>query len=52
MLKEIPLTEEEIYRRRHEVLATSMHLFVQKVFLETTMQEIAISAEMGKSTFY
>lgn len=52
MPKGIPLTEEEQNRRRHEVFAASMHLFLKKGFRETTMQEIALAAGMGKSTLY
>ncbi len=52
MPKGIPLTPEEMDRRRHQVYASSMHLFLEKGFQETTMQEIAATAGMGKSTLY
>jgi TetR/AcrR family transcriptional regulator, cholesterol catabolism regulator len=52
MPKGIPLTEEEQHRRRHEVFDAAIALFLQKGFKETTMQEIAYAAGMGKSTLY
>ncbi len=52
MPKGIPLTTEELDRRRHQVFAASMHLFLEKGFQETSMQEIAAAAGMGKSTLY
>jgi len=52
MPKGIPLTAEELDRRRHQVFASSMHLFLEKGFHETKMQEIALAAGMGKSTLY
>jgi AcrR family transcriptional regulator len=52
MPKGIPLTEEEQNRRRHEVFNASVSLFLEKGFQETTMQTIAESAGMGKSTLY
>jgi AcrR family transcriptional regulator len=52
MPKGIPLTEEELNRRRHEIFAASVHLFLQKGFAETSMREIAEAAGMGKSTLY
>ncbi len=52
MPKGIPLTEEELDRRRHEIFAASMHLFLEKGFRETSMREIASAAEMGKSSLY
>jgi TetR/AcrR family transcriptional regulator, cholesterol catabolism regulator len=52
MPKGIPLTPEELDRRRHQVFAASMHLFLEKGFQETSMQEIAAAAGMGKSTLY
>lgn len=52
MPKGIPLTEEEIDRRRHEIFAASVHLFLEKGFRETSMREIAEAAEMGKSSLY
>ena len=52
MPKGIPLTEEQTDRRRHEIYAASMNLFLEKGFRETTMQEIADAAGVGKSTLY
>ena len=52
MPKGIPLTPQEQDRRRHEVFAASVHLFLEKGFRETTMHEIAAAAGMGKSTLY
>ncbi len=52
MPKGIPLTSIELDRRRHQVFAASMHLFLEKGFQETSMQEIAAAAGMGKSTLY
>ena len=52
MPKGIPLTEEELNRRRHEIFNASVSLFIKKGFLETSMQEIALVAGMGKSSLY
>ncbi len=52
MPKGIPLTPEELDRRRHQVFAASMGLFLEKGFQETSMKEIAAAAGMGKSTLY
>lgn len=52
MPKGIPLTEEDMNQRRHAVFAASMTLFLEKGFQETTMEEIARAAGMGKSTLY
>jgi AcrR family transcriptional regulator len=52
MPKGIPLTEEELDRRRHEILAKTVHLFVRNGFSETSMREIAEAAGMGKSSLY
>ncbi len=52
MPKGFPLTQEELDRRRHQVFAASMHLFLENGFQETSMQEIAAAAGMGKSTLY
>jgi TetR/AcrR family transcriptional regulator, cholesterol catabolism regulator len=52
MPKGIPLTEEELNRRRHEIFNASMHLFIQRGFQETTMQEISEASGMGKSSLY
>lgn len=52
MPKGIPLTEEELDRRRHEIFSASVHLFLKKGFQETSMQEIARAAGMGKSSLY
>lgn len=52
MPKGIPLTEKDLDRRRHEIFNASVTLFLEKGFQETTMQQIADSAGMGKSTLY
>ncbi len=52
MPKGIPLTVEDQDRRRHEIFGASVSLFLEKGFQEATMQEIARSAGMGKSTLY
>lgn len=52
MPKGIPLTEEEQARRRHEIFHQVTHVFLKKGFHETSMQEIAQAAGLGKSTFY
>jgi len=52
MPKGIPLTEEELDRRRHEIFNASVHLFLEDGFRETSMREIADAANMGKSTLY
>ena len=52
MPKGIPLTEEELDRRRHEIFGASVHLFLKKGFRETSMREVAGAAGMGKSTLY
>jgi AcrR family transcriptional regulator len=52
MPKGIPLTEEELNRRRHEIFASSSDLFIEKGFRETSMREISEAAGMGKSSLY
>jgi TetR/AcrR family transcriptional regulator, cholesterol catabolism regulator len=52
MPKGIPLTEEEQERRRHEIFHQVVPIFVKKGFQETSMQEIANAAGLGKSTLY
>ena len=52
MPKGIPLTDEELNRRRHAIFAASVNLFFEKGFRETSMREIAAAAGMGKSTIY
>jgi AcrR family transcriptional regulator len=52
MPKGIPLTGVELERRRHEIFNASVHLFLKKGFQETSMQEIARAAGMGKSSLY
>jgi TetR/AcrR family transcriptional regulator, cholesterol catabolism regulator len=52
MPKGIPLTEENLNRRRREILNAALHLFVEKGFPETSMREIAEAAGVGKSTLY
>ena len=52
MPKGIPLTDEELNRRRHEIFASSVSLFIEKGFRETSMREIAEAVGMGKSSLY
>ncbi len=52
MPKGIPLTEEEQQRRRQEIFDASVHLFLEKGFMETSMREIGDAAGVGKSTLY
>lgn len=52
MPKGIPLTDEEIDRRRHEVFRSALPVMMQKGFSETSMREIADAAGIGKSTLY
>jgi AcrR family transcriptional regulator len=52
MPKGIPLTQEEITRRRGEILSAAMQLILKNGFLETSMREIAEAAGVGKSTLY
>ena len=52
MPKGIPLTEEELNRRRHEIFGATVNLFLEKGFRETSMREIAEAAGMGKSSLY
>jgi len=52
MPKGIPLTKEEQKQRRHEICHKVVHIFLKKGFQETTMNEIAQAAGVGKSTLY
>lgn len=52
MPKGIPLTEEELVRRRGEILRAAVMLITEKGFNETSMREIAEAAGVGKSTLY
>lgn len=52
MPKGIPLTNDELSRRRREIFAAATHLFVEKGFNETSMREIGDAAGIGKSTLY
>jgi AcrR family transcriptional regulator len=52
MPKGIPLTQEEITRRRGEILNAAMGVILHKGFLETSMREIAEAGGVGKSTLY
>ncbi len=52
MPKGIPLTKEELNRRRHEIFNACVPLFLEQGFQETSMQEIARAAGMGKSSLY
>jgi AcrR family transcriptional regulator len=52
MPKGIPLTENDIDRRRHEIFHSSVALILKQSFAGTSMQEIAQAAGVGKSTLY
>jgi AcrR family transcriptional regulator len=52
MPKGIPLTEEEIDRRRHEIFHSCVALILKQGFAGTSMQKIADAAGVGKSTLY
>src|SRR4030042_286581 len=52
MPKGTPLTDEELDRRRHEIFASSVSLFLERGFRETSMRDIAEAAGMGKSSLY
>src|SRR5512147_3290481 len=52
MPKGIPLTEEELARCRHQIFHQVVKIFIKKGFHETSMQEIAAAAGLGKSTLY
>ena len=52
MPKGIPITEEELTRRRSEIANTAVQIFTEKGFSETSMREIAEAAGVGKSTIY
>ena len=52
MPKGIPLTDEELARRRGEICSAAMRQIVEKGFFETSMREIAEAAGVGKSTLY
>ena len=52
MPKGIPLTDEEQARRSHEIFHQVVPIVLKKGFHETSMQEIATAAGLGKSTLY
>jgi AcrR family transcriptional regulator len=52
MPKGIPLTPDELARRRKQIAAAAMELFYAHGFSETSMRQIAEAAEVGKSTLY
>jgi AcrR family transcriptional regulator len=52
MPKGIPLTQEEINRRRHDIAQSAVPLFLEHGFIETSMNSIARAAGTGKSTLY
>jgi TetR/AcrR family transcriptional regulator, cholesterol catabolism regulator len=52
MPKGIPLNDDELEKRRHEIFHRVAHLFVKNGFQETSMREIAEAAGIGKSTLY
>ncbi len=52
MPRGIPLTEQELEKRRSEIFDIVVPLILRKGFQETSMREIAEAAGMGKSTLY
>lgn len=52
MPKGIPLTEENLAQRRHEIFHQVVNIFLKNGFQETSMREIAEAAGLGKSTLY
>ena len=52
MPKGVPLTEEDVAKRRHEIFHQVVSIFLKKGFQETSMREIAEVAGLGKSTLY
>jgi len=52
MPKGIPLTQEELVRRRQEIIAAALPLFIERGFNETSMWTIAAVVGIGKSTLY
>lgn len=52
MPKGIPLTDQELARRRHEIAAAAVPVILKQGFVETSMREIAAVAGVGKSTLY
>ena len=52
MPKGIPLTKEEKEKRRHEIYHKVVNIFLKKGFQETSMNEIALTVGLGKSTLY
>lgn len=52
MPKGTPLTEDETAKRRHEIFHKVVNVFLKQGFHETSMQEIAQAAGLGKSTLY
>lgn len=52
MPKGTPLTEDETVKRRHEIFHKVVNVFLKRGFHETSMQEIAQAAGLGKSTLY
>lgn len=52
MPKGVPLTKEELEKRRHEIFHQVVQIVSHKGFHETSMREIADAAGLGKSTLY
>jgi TetR/AcrR family transcriptional regulator, cholesterol catabolism regulator len=52
MPKGIPLTAEELSRKRHEIFSAAVDLFLERGFFETSMRELAEAAGMSKSSLY
>ncbi|HSG44953.1 MAG TPA: TetR/AcrR family transcriptional regulator [Anaerolineales bacterium] len=52
MPKGVPLTKEELEKRRRDIFHQVVKIFSKKGFHETSMREIADIAGLGKSTLY
>lgn len=52
MPKGIMLTPEQQEERREEIISVAMQLIEKNGFQKTSMREIAILANMGKSSLY
>jgi AcrR family transcriptional regulator len=52
MPKGIPLTEDEVERRRREIFHSAVALILKQGFHATSMKAIAEAAGVGKSTLY
>ncbi len=52
MPKGIMLTPEQQATRREEIVSVALHLIAENGFQKTSMREIAVLANMGKSSLY